>query len=421
MKRFYAGYFDDLKTILCYLVTFIKWTFLACLMGIIGGTVGAFFSKAITAVTQLRQLNGWLTYLLPLGGIVIVGIYALCRVEGLGTNRVFESVRLGNTVPLLLAPAIFAGSCITHLLGGSAGREGAALQLGGSIASGLGKLFRMGEKSRHILVMTGMSALFSAVFGTPLCAAVFAVEVVSVGYIYTSALYPCLISSLSAYFVSKAFGIKGEHFAVDVIPDVDIVMILRVAAIAVVAAVVSIVFCKAMHGAEHIFSKFKNPYLRAVIGGGIIICLTLLVGDDTYNGGGIDIIEGIFHNGTIVYEAFLLKIVFTAITIASGYKGGEIVPTLFIGATLGSAIGSLIELPIPFSAALGIAAMFCGVTNCPLATVLLCLELFGSEGLIFYVLAAFMSFLLSGYYSLYTGQKIVFSKLSDDTVNRNGH
>jgi len=145
------------------------------------------------------------------------------------------------------------------------------------------------------------------------------------------------------------------------------------------------------------------------------------VGSDTYNGGGIHIIEDIFHNGTVIHEAFLLKIVFTAITIASGYKGGEIVPTLFIGATLGSSIGYLVGLPVPFSAALGIAAMFCGVTNCPLATVLLCLELFGAEGLIFYVLAAFMSFLLSGYYSLYTGQKIVFPKLSDDTVNINGH
>jgi len=421
VKKNCSDYWSDLKTVALYLVTFTKWTFLACLMGIIGGTVGSLFSKAITAVTELRQLNGWLLYLLPLGGVVIVGIYALCKVEGLGTNRVFESVRSGKNVPLLLTPSIFAGSCITHLLGGSAGREGAALQLGGSIASGLGKLFRMGEKSRHILVMTGMSALFSAVFGTPLCAAVFAVEVVSVGYIYTSGLYPCLVSSLSAYFVSKAFGIKGEHFTVDLVPDVDIVMVLRVAAVAAVAAVVSIVFCKAMHGAEHIFSKIKNPYLRAVIGGAIIICLSLLVGSDTYNGGGIHIIEDIFHNGTVIHEAFLLKIVFTAITIASGYKGGEIVPTLFIGATLGSSIGYLVGLPVPFSAALGIAAMFCGVTNCPLATVLLCLELFGAEGLIFYVLAAFMSFLLSGYYSLYTGQKIVFPKLSDDTVNINGH
>jgi H+/Cl- antiporter ClcA len=216
-------------------------------------------------------------------------------------------------------------------------------------------------------------------------------------------------------------GVHGEHFNVGTLPEVNWLMIVKVVAISVIAAVVSIFFCKAMHGAHHFFGRIKNEYLRAIIGGAIIIALTLLAGNSDYNGGGLHIIEAVFNEGNVEYEAFLLKIVFTAITIGAGFKGGEIVPTLFIGATLGGAVGSIIGLPIPFAAALGIAALFCGVTNCPLATVLLCFELFGQEGLIFYVLSAFLSFSLSGYYSLYTGQKIVFSKISDEIIDQNGH
>lgn len=410
-----------LKILISYSATFLKWAIFAIIVGVVGGAVGAVFANTIALVTDVREANSWLIYLLPIGGVIIAAVYHFLKVRGFGTNQVFESVREEGNVPFLLAPAIYLGSAITHLLGGSAGKEGAALQLGGSIASGMGKIMGLDAKNRHIMIMCGMSAVFSAVFGTPLCATVFAVEVVSVGYIYTFAMFPCLVSSLSAYSMSKLMGVHGEHFNVAIVPETDWLMALKVIAVAVIAAVVSIIFCKAMHGTHHLFAKIKNEYIRAAVGGAIIIALTLLVGNTDYNGGGLHIIEAVFNEGNVEYEAFLLKIVFTAITIGAGFKGGEIVPTLFIGATLGGAVGSLIGLPIAFAAALGIAAMFCGVTNCPLATILLCLELFGAKGLIFYVLAALLSFSLSGYYSLYTGQKIVFSKISDEIIDTSGH
>ena len=410
-----------LKTPNEYFLVFLKWLALGALTGVTGGVLGSFFSKSIQYVTDIRSIQNWLIYFLPLGGLLIVVIYRLCRVKSVGTNEVFNAIRSEKYVPRLLFPAIFLSSVITHLFGGSAGREGAALQMGGSIAATYGKLLKLNEKNRHIFLMCGMSAVFSAVFGTPLTAAIFSIEVVSVGYLYSSALLPCLISSLSAYFVSLKFGITPERFAIKSLPDFDFETIILIFTVAIVSAIVGILFCKTMHLSAHLFNKcFKNEYLRIMVGGIIIILLTLIVNSNDYNGGGINIIENIFHNGEVKYEAFLLKIIFTAITIGAGYKGGEIVPTMFIGASLGGSIAALLGLSVPFGAALGISALFSAVTNCPIATLLLALELFGEKGLLFYALAAFISFLISGYSSLYTGQKLIFSKLCDEKIDING-
>jgi len=419
------NFFEKTKSFLIptkdYAIFFFKWLLLGIIMGVSGGAVGTFFSKSIAFVTQLRNQNGWLLYLLPLGGIIIAIIYHFFKIQDVGTNEVFEGVRTEKNVPILLAPAIFIGSVITHLLGGSAGREGAALQLGGSIASLLGKGFKLCEKSRHILIMCGMSAVFSAVFGTPICAAIFAVEVVSIGYMFSFALFPCLISSVTAYFLSASLGIIPEHFTVKFIPELSIISLGQVFLIGIACAIVSTVFCKAMHLSHKLFSKYiKNSFLRAAIGGLIIVLLTVIIGTRDYNGGGMDIIEKIFHSSEVKPEAFLLKIIFTAITIGAGFKGGEIVPTLFIGATLGGTLAILIGASAPFGAALGMVALFCGVTNCPLASLVLSLELFGGEGIIYYALALTISFLLSGYSSLYHGQKIIFSKLCEDIIEING-
>ncbi|MBE6732666.1 MAG: chloride channel protein [Ruminococcaceae bacterium] len=404
-----------------YFLVFLKWLALGTLTGVTGGILGSLFTMSIHYVTDIRSKHDWLIYLLPLGGLAIVLIYRLCRVKSVGTNEVFDAIRSEKNVPRLLLPAIFLGSVITHLFGGSAGREGAALQIGGSMAATYGKLLKLNEKNRHIFLMCGMSAVFSSVFGTPLTATIFSIEVVSVGYLYSSALLPCLVSSLSAYFVSLKFGITPERFAIKHLPDFEFKTIMLIFTVAIVSAIVGILFCKAMHLSAHLFKKyFKNEYLRITVGGIIIILLTLIVNSTDYNGGGINIIENIFHNSEVKYEAFLLKIIFTVITIGSGYKGGEIVPTMFIGATLGGSIASLLGLSVPFGAALGISALFAAVTNCPIATLLLSLELFGEEGLLFYVLSAFISFLISGYSSLYTGQKLIFSKLCDEKIEING-
>ncbi len=403
-----------------YLSAFVRWLLLGLAVGIISGIIGAGFSKAIGFVTGLRMANGWLILLLPLGGLLSVGIYSLCKVDGIGTNRVLESVRTAKKVPYLLAPAIFSGACITHLLGGSAGREGAALQLGGSVASIIGRVLHLDEQTRHILTICGMGAFFSALFGTPVGACVFALEVVSVGHFYTSAFFPAIVSSVSAFYVATLFGVSPERFHFARLDGVEVNILWRVAVIAVAGAVVSIIFCRSVHLCEYYFEKIiHNPFLRILVGGLLIVGLTVAVGNQEYNGGGIEIIERIFHNNEVRYEAFLLKIIFTVITISAGFKGGEIVPTFYIGATLGASIGVALGLSPALGAAVGMAAMFSSVTNCPMATVVLCIELFDGNALIYCAVSAVTAYLLSGNSGLYTGQRLVYSKTDGKIINAN--
>lgn len=315
------------ENVWAYIAAFLRWGVLGLLVGGLGGFVGALFAKSVAWATAMRGANPWLLYLLPVGGLAIVGVYKLCRVSGVGTNEVFEGVRSNKGVSILLAPAIFLGTTITHLLGGSAGREGAALQIGGSVATFFGKLFRLNEEDRHILTMCGMSGVFAAVFGTPMAACVFAIEVVSVGRFCTSALFPCIVSSASAYALALVMGVAPEHFLVENVPAFDISTMWRVLVIAILCAIASMLFCWAMHSGAKLFKKlFKNEFLRAAVGGIVVILLTLLVGTRAYNGGGMDVIERIFEEGVVRPEAFLLKIIFTSITIGAGFKGGEIVP-----------------------------------------------------------------------------------------------
>lgn len=340
------------ENVWAYIAAFLRWGVLGLLVGGLGGFVGALFAKSVAWATAMRGANPWLLYLLPVGGLAIVGVYKLCRVSGVGTNEVFEGVRSNKGVSILLAPAIFLGTTITHLLGGSAGREGAALQIGGSVATFFGKLFRLNEEDRHILTMCGMSGVFAAVFGTPMAACVFAIEVVSVGRFCTSALFPCIVSSASAYALALVMGVAPEHFLVENVPAFDISTMWRVLVIAILCAIASMLFCWAMHSGAKLFKKlFKNEFLRAAVGGIVVILLTLLVGTRAYNGGGMDVIERIFEEGVVRPEAFLLKMIFTSITIGAGFKGGEIVPTLFIGATLGGTLALLVGLSPAFGAA----------------------------------------------------------------------
>lgn len=409
--------FKDYKA---YGFNFLRLVFIGLLIGLICGVVGALFAKSINLATKLRGENGWLLYLLPIGGIIITALYKLCRVTGIGTNQVFESTKNNKPVSILLAPAVFLGTVITHLLGGSAGREGAALQLGGSISTLLSKVLRLDEKTRHIVTLSSMGAFFSALFGTPLGAFVFAIEVVSVGSLCSAAFLPGIISSVTAYFVSTLLSVHPERFNLKAMPEFELDIVWKVVFIAMLSAIVSIIFCRAMHITHSVFEKLiKNGYLRAITGGVIIVLLTLCFGTTDYNGGGIEVINRIFETGEVRYEAFLLKIIFTVITIGAGFKGGEIVPTFFIGATFGGAMATLIGLDPALGAAVGMAALFCGVTNCPISTIILAAELFGGNGILYTSLAAIISFVLSGYCSLYSGQKMVFSKTNEDVININ--
>ena len=399
-----------------YVRTFIKWTAAAAVIGAACGLVGTLFHFGVHEVTAFRGTHPWVLYLLPLAGLVIVGFYKLTGTDGLGTDDIIDAVHQGKLLPILLLPAIFFGTILTHLCGGSAGREGAALQMGGTIGQYLGRHFQLDDRDLRVATLAGMAAFFSALFGTPLAATVFAIMVISIGVIYHVALYPSLLAALVAYGVSIHLGVEPTRFAVSV-PEQTVGMFVRVTLLGVLCALVSILFCQVMHGAGHLMKRIRNPWLRVVCGGAAIIVLTLIFGTD-YNGAGMEIVTAAVEQGTVAVPwAFLLKLIFTAITLAAGFKGGEVVPSFFVGATFGCAAAPLLGLPAGFGAAVGLAAVFCGVTNCPLASTLLAVELFGAEGLLYFALACCLSYMLSGYQGLYSSQTILYSKLKAQFIN----
>lgn len=391
----------------------LRWLAFGLLTGVLCGVVGVVFSRAVSFVTDLRSENGWLIYLLPLAGVAIVWIYRRCHEVGVGTNQVLGSVRGDGTLSIWLAPAIFMGTVLTHLCGGSAGREGAALQLGGGVTAWLSRCLKLEEAQAHTLTLCGMSAVFSSVFGTPLGAFVFVLEVIYRRNVWRGGVFPVAVSAFSAYGVSRLLGGHAERFPVGGIAFFDGALLWKTLLIAVLGAIVSMVFCKALHFSEHTFSHLlPNDYLRVVVGGVLLIGLTLLVGSADYNGGGVEIILSVFTEGKVHPEAFALKILFTAVTVAAGYKGGEIIPTFFVGATLGGTLALLLQMDPAFGAAVGMTALFCGVTNCPIASLLIAGELFGWRGVLFYAVAAGVSYLLSGRIGLYEGQESKFSLYS---------
>ena len=399
-----------------YVRTFIKWTAAAAVIGAACGLVGTLFHVGVHEVTAFRGTHPWVLYLLPLAGLVIVGFYKLTGTDGLGTDDIIDAVHQGKLLPILLLPAIFFGTILTHLCGGSAGREGAALQMGGTIGQYLGRHFQLDDRDLRVATLAGMAAFFAALFGTPLAATVFAIMVISIGVIYHVALYPSLLAALVAYGVSIYLGVEPTRFAVSV-PEQTVGIFVRVALLGVLCALVSILFCQVMHGAGHLMKRIRNPWLRVACGGAAIIVLTLIFGTD-YNGAGMEIVTAAVEQGTVAVPwAFLLKLIFTAITLAAGFKGGEVVPSFFVGATFGCAAAPLLGLPAGFGAAVGLAAVFCGVTNCPLASTLLAVELFGAEGLLYFALACCLSYMLSGYQGLYSSQTILYSKLKAQFIN----
>lgn len=402
-----------LEAILPTLRTLGQWLVLSGLAGAACGLAGAAFTWCVAQATALRGAHPWLLFCMPLAGLVIVFSYRAAGMENdSGTNQIIASVRGGERPPVRLAPLIFLGSVLTHLTGGSAGREGAALQIGGSISAGIGRLLRLGDRNTNTIIQCGMAGLFSALFGTPLTATVFAMEVVNVGHFRYAALFPCLLSALVANAIPRSLGLPAEAYHLGGLPQLGPVSLLQCGALAVLAALVSIAFCVLMHEAGHLYKKYiPNQYLRSLAGAALVILLTLLEGSGDYNGAGGHIIELAVEGQVRVPWAFLLKMIFTALTLGAGFRGGEIVPTLFIGSTFGCAMGPLLGLDPAFGAAVSMIALFCGVVNCPLASIFLAIELFGGEGLLFFALACSLSFLVSGRYSLYSSQNIVYSKL----------
>lgn len=396
---------------------FLKWLAVAAATGVICGLVGSAFYLAVVSATTLRGENPWLLWLLPVAGAAIALTYKLTKLDGIGTDTVIDAIHEGRVISVLLVPVIFVSTAATHLFGGSAGREGAALQIGGSLGQNIARVFRLDDKDRRLATLCGMSALFSALFGTPLTATIFALEVISVGELYYAGLVPCLASSLVSYGVTHLFNIAPTHFDVTA-PALAPDMLWRVAVLGVACAVMSVILCLTMHQSERLFKKYvPNGILRAVLGGVVIIALTYLVGTTDYNGAGTDVIADAIERGEARPWDFALKLLFTAVTLSAGFKGGEMVPTFFIGATLGCALGPVLGIPAEFAAAVGLAALFCGAVNCPIASVTLAVEIFGADGIIYFAVAAVIAYMLSGYSGLYRSQKIIYSKLKAEYID----
>ena len=393
-----------------YIKSFLKWTLLGALMGAIGGLLGAVFHHALHGVTHLRSENNWLIFLLPAGGLLSVGLYRLLRLRSnRGTNEIIDAVLDGQSLKPQIAPAIFLSTAITHLLGGSAGREGAALQLGGSTASMLAKLLRLQQADRKILIMSGMSAVFAGLFGTPLTATLFCMEFASVGTIFSPALLPCYVAAFAAAKLSGALGVHAETAVVEA-AVLTWGNVWKFGILAVLLALLGIAMCMVFHKAEHFAQRFlKDPWLRIAVGGALVTGLTLLVGDHRYNGAGMDMALAAVA-GKADWQDFALKMLLTAITLAAGFKGGEIVPTFCIGATFGCVAGALLGLEPGMAAALGLVGLFCCATNSPFASIVLSVEMFGSQNVHLFALVCVICFVLSGHSGLYSSQIIQFHK-----------
>ena len=396
-----------------YVKHFVKWALLGLIMGILGGLLGAGFHHALHFVTHVRSEYTGLMFLLPAGGLLTVALYRFLKMQGnRGTNEIIDATLDGHPVSPMVAPAIFLATAMTHLFGGSAGREGAALQLGGSTASMLAKLFRLKEEERRVMVMAGMSAVFAGLFGTPLTAALFCMEFESVGTLFTPALLPCYLAAFVASRVSGLLGVHAETYLLDTAYAITLGNCWRFLILAILVSCLGIAMCALFHKAEHLAAHhLPNPFVRIAVGGVVVMILTLLVGDHRFNGAGMDMaLKAV--GGEADWYSFLMKLLFTAVTLSAGFKGGEIVPTFCIGATFGCVLGSTLGLEPGIAAAMGLVGLFCCATNSPFASIVLSVEMFGSSNVYLFAFVCVICFVLSGNSGLYASQIIEFSKSS---------
>lgn len=401
---------------------FLRWMILAAITAFVVGGVGILFVKGLGIANDFRGAHPQIILGLPLAGLLIVFLYRICKNEDdKGTNLVISTLHSESQMPFRMAPLIFISTIITHLFGGSAGREGAALQLGGSIGNQLGRWFHLDEEDTKLIVMCGMSAAFSAIFGTPLAAVIFAMEVSSIGIMQYGAFVPCMFASLIASSFSTAMGCHAESFNITESPTFAPVPALWIVLLGILCALVSIIFCQTLQMSGHLFKKYlPNPYIRVLVGSLAIIGLTILLQTSAYSGAGVNLIEEAFA-GEAPKMAFFWKIIFTAITLGVGFKGGEIVPSFCIGATFGCLFGSLVGISPSLCAAVAMVSVFCGVTNSPITSLIIGFEMFGFGSMRYLLIGVAISYMLSGYTGLYSEQTIMYSKLKLAYVNKKTH
>lgn len=400
---------------------FIRWTAISIVMGTVCGLIGTAFGYGVIYAQRLFKTHSFMLYLMPVAGVLIVLLHQMFHELGnRGTNLILESISSDERIPMATLPCIFISTILSQAVGASAGKEGAALQIGGCIGNYFGDVFHMDERDKKVMIMSGMSGCFGAIFGTPLAAAMFGIEVISIGVAYYAALVPCVFASFIGAQISGALGLHGESFPILHIPEFSLVPALYTVGLGLTCALLSVCFCILLHETQHLYkNKIGNVYVRILVAAGLSIALALIFGRD-YCGAGFNLVEKAV-DGESAYLGFLLKMIFTAVALGGGFKGGEIVPTLAVGASFGCTFGLLTGFEPSLCAAAGMLATFVGVTNCPIATMFLGFELFGFEAMPYFAVAVAISFTLSGYYGLYSGQKFTYSKTKAEFINRKAH
>ncbi|MBI1871578.1 MAG: voltage-gated chloride channel family protein [Chlamydiae bacterium] len=393
----------------------IKWFILALVIGVLGGSASAFFLISLDWVTQWRESHLWIIAGLPLSGFLIGLIYHHLgkKVES-GNNLILDEIHdPKKVVPFRMAPLILLSTLATHLFGGSAGREGTAVQMGGSLADQLSIPFRLQAQDRRILLMAGMSAGFASVFGTPLAGAIFGLEVLAIGRLRYDAILPCFVAAIVGDQVALMWGVHHSLYSVQNIPSFSISGLLQVSLAGIIFGLISMLFSNTTHQITRISKKYitYNP-LRLFIGGIIVLLLIKLCGTTKYIGLGIPTMIQSFIAQLPPWD-FLAKLIFTSLTLGMGFKGGEVTPLFFIGATLGNALGYLLGLSTPLLAGLGFVAVFAGAANTPLTCTILAIEIFGPSMGVYASIACVMSYLFSGHAGIYHSQKIDVRKNFD--------
>nr|WP_311529117.1 voltage-gated chloride channel family protein [uncultured Ralstonia sp.] len=390
----------------------LRWLSLGALVGMLAGLGSAALLLALDWATNTRTAHPWLLWFLPVAGLAVGLLYHYTgrSVEG-GNNLLIDEIHdPKRVVPKRMAPLILLGTVVTHLFGGSAGREGTAVQIGGSFADVLTRLFSLAPADRRILLMAGISAGFASVFGTPLAGAVFGLEVLAIGRLRYDAILPCFIAAIVGDLVVPLLGVHHTPYVIPFVPPLTPIAI----GLAVVAGIVFGLAGMTFAALTHRLSRLLKHHiafgpLRPVLGGCVVVAAAMALGTDKYLGLGIPVIVDAFHNPLPAYD-FAGKAAFTIVTLASGFKGGEVTPLFYIGATLGNALGYVLPLPFPLLAGLGFVAVFAGAANTPIASTLMAMELFGPEVGTFAGIACVVSYLFSGHTGIYHAQRIGHAK-----------
>ncbi len=389
--------------------TILRWTLLGGAAGVLSGAASAVFLIALSAATNTRLANPWLLYLLPLAGFSVGWIYSrFAGTAARGNNLVVEQVNENEApIPLRMAPLVLAGTIVTHLFGGSAGREGTAIQMGASLADGLRKLLGLNGEDRRLMLMAGISGGFGSVFGTPLAGFVFGMEVQRVGRIRYEGVIPCLVAATVGDLVTRALGATHTHYPLIASVELEPGLLLKVAVAGIAFGATSLLFIELTHAIKHVVGELIRPTpLRLVAGGIAIIFLTLLIGSSDYLGLSLPLILNSVNGSGVPTFAFLLKLIFTAVTLGTGFLGGEVTPLFVIGSTLGFTLGRLLGVDPAWLAGIGFVAVFAGASNTPMASMLMGIELFGGASPLYIALGCFVAYLVSGHRSIYITQRV---------------